>query len=140
MDKSVRVQLKRTKGWKMPGNTVKVDRSTRWGNPYCVGEKVSLAIVKRWGWVFSPSGKTVVCADAAEAVGRFRLCVGFDESIHPFIRKQLKGRSLGCWCKLCAAHKDGKPFGVECPDCAPCHSDPLGILANNPDSPGRGEP
>ena len=29
----IRVQLKRTKGWKMPENTVKVDRSTDFGNP-----------------------------------------------------------------------------------------------------------
>jgi hypothetical protein len=27
-----RIQLKRTKGWRMPANTVKVDRTTRWGN------------------------------------------------------------------------------------------------------------
>lgn len=29
-----RVQLKRTKGWKMPENTVKVDRTTGFGNPF----------------------------------------------------------------------------------------------------------
>jgi hypothetical protein len=27
-----RVQLKRSKGWRMPANTAKVDRTTRWGN------------------------------------------------------------------------------------------------------------
>ena len=32
-----RIQLKRSKGWRMPPNTVKVDRTTRWGNPYRVG-------------------------------------------------------------------------------------------------------
>ena len=26
--------------------------------------------------------------------------------------------------------KDGKPLGEPCPDCAPCHADPLGIVAN----------
>lgn len=31
-----RIQLKRTKGWKMPPNTVKVDRTTKWGNPFYV--------------------------------------------------------------------------------------------------------
>lgn len=29
-----RVQLSRAAGWRMPKNTVKVDRSTRWGNPF----------------------------------------------------------------------------------------------------------
>lgn len=29
-----RIQLSRAKGWRMPENTVKVDRSTRFGNPF----------------------------------------------------------------------------------------------------------
>jgi hypothetical protein len=29
-----RIQLRRTKGWRMPANTVKVDRSTKYGNPF----------------------------------------------------------------------------------------------------------
>ena len=29
-----RIQLSRKRGWRMPENTVKVDRSTRWGNPF----------------------------------------------------------------------------------------------------------
>ena len=29
-----RIQLQRTKGWRMPPNTRKVDRSTRFGNPF----------------------------------------------------------------------------------------------------------
>src|SRR6185437_10944534 len=32
--KPTRVQLRRTKGWRLPPNTVKVDRSTPWGNPF----------------------------------------------------------------------------------------------------------
>lgn len=33
-----RIQRKRTKGWRMPPNTIYVGRGTRWGNPYRVGE------------------------------------------------------------------------------------------------------
>ena len=33
-----RIQLRRTAGWRMPLNTVKVDRSTKWGNPFVVGK------------------------------------------------------------------------------------------------------
>jgi hypothetical protein len=29
-----RVQLKRTKGWRMPPDTVEVDRGTIYGNPF----------------------------------------------------------------------------------------------------------
>jgi hypothetical protein len=32
-----RIQLQRRAGWRMPANTVKVDRSTRWGNPMRTG-------------------------------------------------------------------------------------------------------
>ena len=33
-----RVQLSRRHGWRMPPNTLKVDRTTRFGNPYDVRE------------------------------------------------------------------------------------------------------
>lgn len=32
--KPKRIQRKRTRGWKMPPNTVCVTRPGRWGNPY----------------------------------------------------------------------------------------------------------
>lgn len=30
----IRIQRKRTKGWKMPPNTVSVTRPGKWGNPF----------------------------------------------------------------------------------------------------------
>src|ERR1700730_3692577 len=33
-----RVQLRRIKGWRMPDNTLKVDRTTLFGNPFLVSE------------------------------------------------------------------------------------------------------
>src|SRR3546814_15695853 len=33
-DRPRRVQLSCARGFRLPSNTVKVDRSTRWGNPY----------------------------------------------------------------------------------------------------------
>lgn len=105
-----RIQLSRRKGWRMPANTVKVDRSTRWGNPWRVGDP----------------GIT----DAAEAVRRFRAAVlGFTSNgsfcppqaaagspIGQIIADahQLRGKDLGCWCKL------GEP----------CHADVLLELTN----------
>lgn len=45
----------------------------------------------------------------------------------------LRGKNLACWCGLCARHAaTGKPLDEPCPDCAPCHIDPLGELANAP--------
>lgn len=37
-ERPLRVQRRRTKGWKMPANTVYVGRGSRWGNPYRFGE------------------------------------------------------------------------------------------------------
>lgn len=80
-DRPIRVQLKRTKGWKMPPNTVKVDRCTRYGNPFRIGD---------FG-----------IPNAAEAALRFRewregRVVGPPV---PAIAG-LRGRNLACWCPL----------------------------------------
>ena len=77
-----RVQLRRLKGWKMPANTLKVDRSTAWGNPF----KVSATL------------------DAAASVAAFRAYVLADNeaaaALRLAIRAHLAGKNLACWCKL----------------------------------------
>lgn len=35
-----RIQRKRTKGWRMPENTVYIGRGSKWGNPYKVGTPI----------------------------------------------------------------------------------------------------
>jgi hypothetical protein len=96
-----RIQLSRAKGWRMPENTVKVDRSTVYGNPF-------------------PAGKP---SQAAEAVRVFRhwICETdpweygqtMDERRRPNLTP-LRGKNLACWCK----------------PGAPCHADVLLELAN----------
>lgn len=74
-----RIQRKRTKGWRMPANTVSVCRPGKWGNPFKVG----------------------IDGDAQRCVELFRMdiChqnprVGFDfEEI-----EQLRGKNLACFC------------------------------------------
>jgi hypothetical protein len=75
-----RIQRVRTKGWKMPPNTVYVGRPTRWGNPFTIKE----------------------VGDAQAAVDMFRGAIrtlhatlGFGE-----LRRELRGKNLACWCKL----------------------------------------
>lgn len=81
--KPTRVQLKRTRGWRMPANTVKVDRSTQWGNPF--------AVTKEFG--------------AAEAVSDFRAyVVGRLSNGTGYPLDALRGKNLACWCRL-----DGSP-------------------------------
>ena len=110
-----RLQLQRRGGWRMPANTIKVDRSTRWGNPFRVGPRYS----------------------AASAVADFRRWIendgpkGLSEDLPAppsleDIRKHLAGRNLACWCAIGA----------------PCHAEVLLTLANtgsNEDS-ARGQP
>ena len=38
-NRPIRIQLRRTKGWRMPENTVRVTRPSKWGNPFVVSEK-----------------------------------------------------------------------------------------------------
>lgn len=97
-----RIQLKRTKGWQLPESAVKVDRTTRWGNPWRVDEH-----------------------GQRQAVARFRLHlavrrnppVGWSDLIgYPSdeeIRTHLAGKSLACWC----------------PEGEPCHADVLMAVA-----------
>lgn len=64
----------------MPANTVKVDRSTRWGNPFRIGAEMS----------------------REQSVARFRAYCAAAEQ-RPFreaVRTQLQGRNLACWCPL----------------------------------------
>lgn len=104
-----RVQLSRKRGWRMPPNTVKVDRSTRWGNPN---------LTKIYG--------------QAGAVRSFRcdLLGGVTDVSVEDVRRDLRGRDLACWCDLCTEHKNGKPLGCHCAYCAPCHADVLLEVAN----------
>ena len=101
-----RIQLSRKKGWRLPPNTIIVARPSKWGNPH------------------------KVCADVSAelAVHRFRE----DIEHHPEYLgiEKLRGKNLACWCKLCKAHADGLPLGVECADCQPCHANTLLVLSN----------
>ena len=98
-----RIQRKRTKGWRMPPNTVYVGRPTIWGNPFHVSN-----------------------VDRAEAVALF-LNMMMNTGGHSFfrgprrmfvnnflIRECLAGKNLACWCPLDE----------------PCHADVLLKIAN----------
>ena len=79
-----RIQRKRTKGWKMPPNTVYVGRPTKWGNPYQPNK-----FDTGYGKVMSLSD----CINAYEALVNSGECGGKDLS-------ELRGKDLACWCPL----------------------------------------
>lgn len=104
-----RVQLRRTKGWKMPENTVKVDRSTKWGNPFVIGQVAALA-----------GGRKV--QDRRHAFVLYRSVAFDNESLVEAARAELKGKNLACWCPL---------FDPDYPNKDICHAAVLLQIANS---------
>ena len=106
-----RIQRKRTKGWKMPPNTVYVGRPTKWGNPFVVSndaERVAY-YAKRCNvdlWDNWP------VADRETAVKEYRKRVA--PHLNSFRLRSLRGKDLACWCPLDQ----------------PCHVDVLLEIAN----------
>lgn len=121
MSAPIRLQLSRQAGFNLQALSLatnglpamKVDRSTVFGNPYRIGEPVDLKLAKRWGWW--PLGNPgFIAPDAETAVRRFTAVLALDHAIHGFIRHELAGKNLACWCA----------------SGAPCRADFLLILAN----------
>jgi hypothetical protein len=109
-----RVQLSRAKGWRMPENTVKVDRTTKWGNPFVVGrDGTQVECVQAFGWL---------AGEEAELESMARVLVppeGLGATVSVLAELQadpapLRGQNLACWCSLDQ----------------PCHADVLLRLAN----------
>lgn len=106
-----RIQLRRTKGWRLPENTATVSRPSRLGNPFPVktlGRVQAVALHQRW----------LSTADAAD--------LGYDPLETSWLNAEraavlallptLRGKNLACWC----------------PIDQPCHADVLLELANAP--------
>lgn len=115
--KPERIQLSRKKGWRMPPNTVKVDRSTIWGNHWIVWQDPN----ENGQWIATRNssehhpvgtkaeGIAVAVREHARELKLKRDSYGFASWLLP-----LRGKNLACWCQ---------------PD-QPCHADVLIELAN----------
>jgi len=100
-----RIQRKRTKGWRMPPNTVYVGRPTGWGNPFVPAS------------AFESEGVKIPEITATSAVHLYRERLEGMIETYPHVRKavnDLRGKNLACWCPLDQ----------------PCHADVLLELAN----------
>jgi len=96
-----RIQRKRSKGWKMPPNTIYVGRPTKWGNNNKIGDphpffENHFCTLDDVIWLYECDLK------AMEAAGIL------DDFLAP-----LRGKDLACWCPLDK----------------PCHADVLIRLA-----------
>ena len=105
---TTRVQLRRAKGWRMPPNTVKVDRTTKWGNPFVPGQSAP----------FGPTQGAIV-ADKRHAFVLYRSLAPLNEPLIAEAKRELAGKNLACWC----GHPD--PYEDQ------CHAAVLLRLANS---------
>ena len=104
-----RVQLSRKKGWRMPENTVKVSRPTKWGNPSRISDFIE--------WTDPSKNRPDQPRRRAAAVERFRAWLwetAEGEAITSAASIELRGKNLACWCPLDQ----------------PCHADVLMEIAN----------
>lgn len=120
MTQPKRIQRERTKGWKMPEGAIYVGRPTKWGNPFKVGQIVSHLLTDH-DWASGRYSRMGDCdsfkdrvIDITLSLRLFAIRSFYDPAWRFSIKKELRGRDLGCWCK------EGEP----------CHADILLELAN----------
>jgi hypothetical protein len=112
-----RIQLRRTKGWRMPANTIRVSRPGPWGNPWR-GQHAVKAF-RDWletGAIYWPTTTELLSDNATVGPCRLTATKEMTERRKVLLARlpELRGRNLGCWC----------PLGKE------CHAEVLLELAN----------
>jgi hypothetical protein len=89
-----RIQLRRSKGWSMPANTVKVDRTTLFGNPFPLKDYGhDRAVVLHRAWLAGKIGDEGIPPSRIEALTELR------EKVLAAL-PTLRGKNLACWCPL----------------------------------------
>lgn len=112
----VRIQRKRTAGWRMPEGAIYVGRPTKWGNPF-------RAVALPGGfWTVVDNNDVdyreplTGWADKSYALLKTVSLFAMDVKLGlaPYPLDEIRGKDLACWCPLDA----------------PCHADVLLELAN----------
>lgn len=113
-EKPHRVQRKRTKGWKMPPNTVSVTRPGKWGNPFTLKQMIEDGQLQ-WELVKESRKYDSIFDLAIElSIQNFRAYIEFTPEYSDEVKRELKGKNLACFCPLDQ----------------PCHADVLLEIAN----------
>lgn len=111
MEKAQRVQLKRERGWRMPANTIKVDRTTRFGNPFNAGDfGQDQAIQLHRLWITGELSDEEIREKYAPIIAHHLIS---RRKVVQTSLSELRGKNLACWCSLDE----------------PCHADTLMELA-----------
>jgi hypothetical protein len=104
-----RIQRKRTKGWRMPPNTVYVGRPSRWGNPFGARCAVHGNDAAACDHLILVPNAEIAALRYRQWAHNWRSRTGLRSRLH-----ELRGKNLACWCRLDQ----------------PCHADVLLELAN----------
>lgn len=95
----IRIQRKRTAGWRMPANTVYVGRPGKFGNPFSFKDfLISLSLIHQV--------RQVQNHEVSDNAGREWMVDSFEKWIKEnpellsLAKKELKGKNLACWCSL----------------------------------------
>lgn len=108
----IRIQRKRTKGWKMPPNTISVTRPGKFGNPFTLGQEI---LWKDLSIVHVDGGTKLDTIENVLLAYRFWLDnTSKGSDIKYMAKDELKGKNLACFCK------EGEP----------CHADVLLKIVN----------
>lgn len=86
----------------MPENTVKVDQSTRWGNPYKVGdplENAELIVIKRANLTPDQIESRIITQEVSVALFRAFLTTWSGKRLVSRAACELPEKNLACWCK-----------------------------------------
>lgn len=100
-----RIQLRRTRGWRLPAGAIVVTRSTPWGNPFSVA------------------------AGDQDVVEMYRQWIG----LSPWLRDQITTGSRTFdrwWVRMHLTELVGRDLACFCDPLAACHADVLLDLAN----------
>lgn len=120
MSEPIRIQRKRTKGWKMPANTVSVSRPSKFGNPFPVDVYGQVGAVDRFRRLMTGKMSALEMSQSSRCdQWSSPPCDVSLVSVRRWIRdglEELRGKNLACWCPLNQ----------------PCHADALLELANSP--------
>lgn len=99
-----RIQRKRTKGWKMPENTVSVCRPGEFGNPFKIGTWAKIggtggfAYLCCWEKQYATPDMTFI----EDSIIATEMYIYYLEK-YPLSKEKinkLKGKNLACWCKV----------------------------------------
>jgi hypothetical protein len=113
-----RIQRKRTKGWKMPPNTIYVGRGSKWGNPFKIYKDKMNSPLLPYGWRIYDKGQPLRFFSESgaiqQSINQYKKWLKKKIKSGELNISELRGKNLACWCALDK----------------PCHADVLLKIAN----------